>query len=252
VRPVAAEPSGYGSFAMTVERLASGLNPICHVTFLHASTGKATPLFDVPDCIGRPGTDDDLGVSIVAAQGRIGSLLFPLRGDGGDEFHVMEIATARGGNAVPGNDYWAVVVTADAAWSTSGPFASAANLSVAQALSADGQSSLRLEDPPSTTAAGARYTASRGMVTKEDLAMLPSAIVSKKTQTFVGELSGGAHYTNFRPSIHVGQADIVIDDDGSCATLSDVASEGGTVRLIVEVSKWSDGRTTVRCVGVGR
>jgi hypothetical protein len=155
-------------------------------------------------------------------------------------------------HAVPGKDYWAVVVTPGTAWATPSPFASAAEFSVAQEVPVDGQSSLRLEEPASTITAGARYTVSGARVTKEDLAILPSAIVSKKTQTFAGELSAGAHYTNFRPSIHVGQADIVIDDDGACANLSDIASEGGTVRLVAVVSKWSDGRTTVRCLRVAR
>jgi hypothetical protein len=74
---------------------------------LVAVSGKRTRLFSVPDCMKSGGP----GITVPG-----GALHTPAVARDGTEFHVFDIAAARGGNAAPGQESWGVVVTKDAAW----------------------------------------------------------------------------------------------------------------------------------------
>jgi hypothetical protein len=152
-------PSKYGQFEMQVT------NGKCAVVFRHAA-GTVNKLFTVNDCIG-----DTPGVSCVGPTRRVGTLALPAVAPDGDEFHVFEIAAARGGNATPSVEYWVAVVKTDAVWATARPFEG--ELTRAMLVTAK-PAALVLEQSPTTTDTGARYTATFGKVEDKKLPMLPS------------------------------------------------------------------------------
>lgn len=246
LRRVASESSKYGRFEMLVDTQdrtsANATNPSCRVSFRHAS-GRTTPLFVAPDCIG-----DVVGMNLIGAADRVGGLALPALGSGGEEFHLFEVASARGGNAVVATDYWAVVVRPEDAWATSRPFASGGltNGKIAQ-------SALVADEPPTTTAAGARYAVTFGSVSKSPLAILPSSVVSKGNRVLIGRIGGGSHADGFRRTIETGtgpqSTTMIIDDNGPCP-LDSFTNEGSPVRMTAEVTKWSDGRTVVKCISI--
>jgi hypothetical protein len=176
-------------------------------------------------------------------------LPLPAVGSDGDEFHLFEIATARGGNGVSGNDYWAVVVRPAAVWATGQPFADGQLL--AAQLMTSVPTTLVVEEPATTTAAGARYTVKFGATSKVVLPMLPSSVVSKTTTVLVGDLQGGFHASSYRPFVSVGDKWTLIDDNGSCRVPA-LGEDMGQVRLSAEVSKWTDGRMTLKCLSIQR
>ena len=237
-RGVGAERSAYGRF-----EFAEGADGRCRISFRNAS-GKLAELFTVDGCVGGLP-----GVNVVGAIETVGALAFPALARDGQEFHVFGIASARGGNAVATSDYWLVIVRREDTWATRAPFATA-TLRAAR-MAGDSPVMLQLEDPATTTAAGTRYLATFGSISQVVLPMLPSTVVFRGTRVFVGELQGGFHATNFRPSIKVGADVVIIDQDGPCP-LQRAAERGGQVRLTGDVTKWSDGRQTVTCVAIQR
>jgi hypothetical protein len=245
-RAVSAEPSAYGRFELQDlpgERQDAAIAK-CRVAFRSAA-GKRTELFTIDAC-----TPDLPRVTYVAATETIGGLALPVTGADGQEFHVFEIASARGGNATAGSDYWLVVVRGGGeVWGTRTPFASG-TLQVARIVG-NPAVALELEEPPTTTSEGARYTARFGSVTKTVLAALPTSVASRGSQVLVGKLVAGSHATSFRPAIDVGPGMIVIDDDGRCP-LAREAERGGVVKLAADVTTWTDGRRRLTCVAITR
>lgn len=237
-RPVADEPSAYGKFVLTVQGKDADS---CHVS-LRLSSGREVSLFVAPGCSG-----DVPGMDLIGADAKIGSVRLPFVAPTGDEFHVFDIASARGGNASDAVDYWVTVVRSTEAWSTS---IEAAMLAVAS-RSDGAPATLVLEEPASTTDAGQRYTVSFRSATRTLLPKLPSTIRSRETRNLFGDLSGGFHASDWRPAV-AGEGKVTaIDDKGRCA-LPEVGQQYGDVAMQVEVTTWSDGRTRVKCLSVER
>jgi hypothetical protein len=227
----------YGGVETVIEPVAAGSagNATCHVFFVRG-TGARTLLFDVPDCIG-----DMPGVNMIGPVDRVGTVAFPQQLANGDEFRLFAIASARGGNAVPGSDYWVAVIRPDTVWATTAPFATT-TLTTAKVTSGDG---LVLEVAPTTTSTGARYSVAYGHVNKSDLAIVPSKIVSTATRELAGPIEPGYRVNGFRKTIQ----GVQIDQDGPCH-LEELSQLGGQVRVTVFVTTWSDGRTVVACLNV--
>ncbi len=215
-------------------------NAKCEVAFRHTA-GKVKKLFTVNDCTG-----DTPGVDRIGPTDRVGTLALPVAAPDGDEFHVFAIAAARGGNATSSVEYWVAIVRSDAVWAMTSPFES--ELTTAKLVTAK-PTALVLEQSPTTTDPGARYTATFGRLEDKTLPMLSSTILSKTTTVFEGDLMGGYPFNNLRPTIKVGTNETIIDDDGPCK-LPAPGEEGGRVRLTAQVTKRSDGRTRVTCVAI--
>lgn len=225
------EVSAYGRFEFVLR------GEDCDVNFRHAS-GKLSPLFSVGDCS---------GTITLAAERKIGDLTLPSKTTTGDEFHLFSIPTLRGGNADPSSQYWAVVARKDGVWATSDGF---------QAIEFDGgtlvpgpKSILSLEESPTTTSTGVRYLITFGAIRSVNLPKLPSSVLAKTEKTFVGELLGGFHSTNWRPRLATADDEIQIDEHGSCR-MPEIAESVGTVEMRAEVTTWSDGRSEVRCLSL--
>ena len=227
------EASRYGWFEVAVHEKD------CDVSFRHA-TGERTSLFTVQFCLGAaPG----IGITTIGSLDRLGKILLPVVDADGDEFHVFGIAGARGGNAFSSTEYWVSVVRQHDAWS-SAPLIG--DLKTGDIVS----QKIVLEQPATTTDTGARYTVTFGTMTQTNLPILPSNVVSRRTQVLAGKFFLGFHYTNWRPTIRVDSTETIIDEDGACK-LSELAQESA-VTLTVELAKWSDGRTTVKCLQMRR
>jgi hypothetical protein len=226
--------AGHSSFGQ-FETVVGAANQ-CQTAFVHTS-GKRTHLFYVPDCIGKtPGSD------ILGPVARVGELNFPARDAEGNEFHLFEIATARGGNAVAGSDYWVAVIRSNLAWAPLTPVA------VGELKAASVESgTLVLSIPPTTTQSGSRAEVTFGAVKNASLPMRASSALSVTKRELVGEFQGGSHADNFHHSVQ----DVFIDDDGQCA-INEIAMQGVTFHVTVEVTKMSDGRTTVKCISARR
>ncbi len=163
-------------------------------------------------------------------------LSLPVVDSDGAEYHLFNIAGARGGNASAAIHYWAVVVRPDGAVWASGNF----SMTEPTAARPDKGSGLTLEERVTTTSSGARYAIVFGSLSRTTLPMLPSSVVSKEARVLVGQVEGGYHGDNWRRRVQ----GVAIDDDSACPFLQNARA----VRASVEVTKWSDGRTTVKCL----
>lgn len=99
-RSVTDEPSVYAKFALTSEDEYS-----CRVS-LRLASGSELRLFVVPDC-----SVEVPSLSRLEAAPRVGNVELPFVAPNGDEFHVFQIASARGGNATAAVDYWVEVTS---------------------------------------------------------------------------------------------------------------------------------------------
>jgi hypothetical protein len=231
-RPVQSEPSSYGKFDVLPVHSA------CAVSFT-LTGGKPRMLFTVPDCTA--------GLARLNAEESAGRAGLPSTSDSGEELHVFSIPTARGGNAVPGSDFWVVVVRRRSVWSAKAPFESVGLDSLT--ASSTRRAVFTLQKDATTVSEGLRWAVSFGGVKKSRIPRVPSTIVSKAKRTYVGELNGGYHVTGWRPSLRMGEDLLVIHEDGKCK-LPKASEEVGRVELEAEVTRWSDGREVVRCLAV--
>jgi hypothetical protein len=227
------EPSLFGKFALIYADSA------CAVSFALGS-GKPRILFTVPDCRAD-------AVAPLKAAESAGGVGLPQTASSGEELHVFSIATARGGNAVEGDDYWVVVVKRKGVWSSKVPF-QAASIDALTASSTR-RAVFTLEQHATTTSEGIRWSVSFNGVNKARIPKIPSTIVSRATRTYTGDLNGGYHVTGFRPSVKVGDDFVIIAEDGKCK-LPKLGDEAGRVDLDAEVTRFSDGREVVRCLAV--
>lgn len=239
-RSVEQELSIRGRFNMTIVEAADERdNPSCHVYFTRPQ-GPRTPLFVTPDCIG-----DTPGMNVLGAVDRIGDVRFPIT-QGAVEFHMFRIASARGGNALEGSDYWVVTITNDGIWSH---FVTSGEPRIGRVLETPSPS-LIIEEPATTMSAGARFTIRFGSLSKAVLPKLARWVVDRSTELRVGDLFGGYGYTRYRPVlIEPSRRETVIDEDGPCK-LPDTGDDWGNVRLRASFTTWNDGSTTVRCLQV--
>jgi hypothetical protein len=213
----------------------------CAVSF--TVTGKkARVLFTVPDC-----TAD--GLARLSAVESAGAAVLPAMAASDEELHVFSIATARGGNAAAGDDFWVVVVRRKGVWSGRAALQSRGLDSVT--TSSTRRAVFTLEQNATTVSEGIRWTVSFGDVKKKRIPRIPSTVVSRATRTYVGELSGGHGVTGGRPSLRVGEQLVVIHEDGECK-LPRVSEDVGRVELDADVTRWSDGREVVRCLALRR
>ncbi len=238
--PLPSEPSVYGRFEMQVNPRSD-----CVLSF-RESSGKRRPVTRVPDCGGEwPGID------VVGGVRRVGGVSLPIVTPHGDEFHLFEIASARGGNASAAFEYWAVVVRSGGVWATRS-LSGADEVSVVHVE--DGPpSKVIFEEPATTTEEGARFAVQFGQAEVTTLPKRPSWIVSRKKLVLVGQLQGGFHYTSWRPAVVADQTTI-LDEDGPCKlpALGVIDEDAPPSRVTVEVATWSDGRKTVKCLAVRR
>jgi hypothetical protein len=198
-----------------------------------------TPLFVAADCIGRFPGSDILGRTVA-----LDFTTFPVV-VADREYHLFQIAAARGGNAIDLDEYWVVIVGTDTLW-VSPQFDANLKTATVQQGSAP---MLMLVDPPTTLDSGARFTVHLGAISEQKLPILPSWPLDRRTETFVGNLHGGYRATGGKAVIQVGGKDIVLDEAGTCS-LPDVGEERGNVRLKATVANWSDGRVIVTCQNV--
>jgi hypothetical protein len=239
--------SHYGQFRMHVGRREGAKaheGPRCGVSFISESL-ETTPLFTEDDCTGA---FDAPKVSEVGPTEQIGSVAFPFLSPGGDEFHVFEILAVRGGNALPGSEYWVVVVRKDKVWASSLGYL-IRDLTQAKILaeSLETPATLVLEEPPTTTAAGEQYTVNFGHISKLELPIIPSTVTSKHTRRVHGGLVLQARGAVLAPDdIHLL---VDINDEGTCQL---TPFYGSDVWLTIEETTWSDGRTAWKCLGVER
>jgi len=232
--PMEVPLSRYGRFEVTL-----GADSECVVAY-NLEKRRPRILFSVPRCDG-----DMPGMNTLDATDMLEAVKFPVVGTNGDEFHLFQIQSLRGGNAFPGgNDYWVVVVRANDVWSAELP---QGQLGVARLPDQGG--ALVLEDHATTTEEGTRCTVLFGTAKTEVLPVLPSHTVGTQTRTVDGELFGGFHATHYQPVLQAASEELIIDDPGKCS-LPEVGAEGGKVRMTVSVTTWSDGRTQVRCLSV--
>lgn len=230
-------PPAHGRLEVSVDQHVdtSVENPKCHVTYVRAS-GEPKPLFDVPDCIG-----DVARMNMIGEADKIGAIDLPAHAANGDEIHIFSIAEARGGNAVPNSEWWAIVVRGDDAWSTA-----LGDRDYTQAIvGADG--TVVLEEPPTTTAPGERATFSYGAAKTDPIPMLPSHVVKKAKRTITGQIGPGWRFTGGRPVVD----QQIIHEDGAC-NLDPFVEQGGPVRMTAEVTEWSDGRVIYKCLSIRR
>lgn len=232
------QPSRHGRFSVVeVQPPNKNENEHCEVFFTRGKEPK-TPLFVVPDC--------NLGWMTVKGVTALGSLRFPVT-IGDTEFHLFEIPSARGGNAIHTMDYWAAVITSSDIWSQ--------ELDIGEPTVARTESSsptLILEEPATAHQPGARLTIRFGKLTKTALPKLAAWVVKREEKTLVGDLSGGYGYTGRRPVLVESPGrETIIDEDGSCK-LPDLSEDWGRARLRISISTWNDGRKVVRCLSVRR
>jgi len=226
---VDAEPSKYGRFEL---REVDGADHVsaCRVSFRH-DHGKTTSLFVVPDC-------NSQGFGVGGAE-KVHDLAL---GPGGEELHLFLIATARGGNWTANQDYWAVVVRPDDAWGTSQPLKSA-ELETTTLTGAR----FTLEQAPTTTTKGTRWTVGFGAASLETVPVLPSHVVSKATRVFIGGIQLDTMVSRQKPVIVSSSGDpTLIDKEGTCQ----LTFGNTSMRMTAEVATWSDGRTTVKCLSI--
>jgi len=225
------ERSEHGKFHLTFEPVDQ-----CMVSFRRLG-GELHRSFLVPDCVaGTPGLSQPEGVA------RAGELALPYRGDGNVEYHLFRIATARGGNAAPGSDYWMVVVSGADTWTKR----LGGSETLVGAIQPGPPRVLVLEHVPTTTALGARYVVTPQKVTASIVPQLVSRVVSTKTRKLEGSLEAGSHADNFRPYLDVSGETVGIDEAGSCALPE--SPQGQKVKMSVEVTTFSDGRTSTKCL----
>ncbi len=241
-----AKASQYGQFEVAKVDSGDVSGPECQLWF-RSPSDRPKLLFTVALCTG-----DVPGVNSIGRTDRIGKLRFPAASaDGEVEFHLFEIAAARLGNAMPESTYWAVVVRPGEIWATPAPFATA-ELSEAAMMPGDALPRLLVMDPPTTTKPGQKFEISFGSVKATELPVVPSKVVSQKAETLVGKLESGARATDFRPTIMTasGQMDI-IDEDGPCK-LDALVKARAKVHMKAEITRFSDGRTHVKCLAITR
>jgi hypothetical protein len=254
---VTSEVSKWGWFALTVSHSKNKEeNATCTLSF-RSKEGRVSSLFTVRDCLG-----DVPGVTTLGATRRVGATSFPdLRQR--EEYHLFEIATARGGNGVPGRDYWVVDVGEIQGCDEKCPgamsYALGENLDLENAyvevspLYPDSPARLVLEAPSTTTDKGVRFEVTFMAdleVARRDLPLAVTTAKSKVTRVLNGPMiSAGAHFADFHPIIGAGAEQIVIDDVGACDLSTLPASPR---RMTLEVTEWSDGHTSNRCVSLER
>jgi hypothetical protein len=252
------EPSQWGRFAMTVVPVMDkDWNEECSISFT-PNGGPRKPVFAVPYC----GGSGPLGIGTIGATRRVGSVALPVTGPHG-ELHLFQIATARGGNAVPGFEAWIVRVDSTLGCDAACPGAVAREfgtnvhsdiVSVDAAPPRSSESTMLLVESPSTrTEKGVRYeiNATAGLEVKEhELPLLAVTVKSKVRQVFEHvRVVDGFRLSNGRPMIDVvGGDSTVIDEDGPC-DLTKLPLAG---RVTLDVITWSNGDTSTKCVRIER
>ncbi len=250
---VAAETSEYGHFELESPQPADGAAlASCALVFTNLA-GKRTRLFSSP-CVG-----EWEGVNRLGRTDHLGWMTFPASRSG-TEFHLFQIAAALGGNALMGTSFWAVVVRPDNVWATPETFAPNARLEVA-ALPPGVNPTLVLDEPATTTHAGARYTVAFGSVSREELAKLPSRALGKEKKTLTGVLRPPTHASNSLWSIDTagarngdpGKESIRIEETTeACSPKTFDTLAESRIELTAEVTTWDDGRSVLKCLSVRR
>lgn len=172
----------------------------------------------------------------------IGAFRFPAE-RGGTEFHLF--MQGSGGNAVPDVTYWAVVIDGQRAWATRG--LDAPNVFDRAEIFPNGPA-LALAIEPTIHREGVMHTVTLGQVTTRDLPKKERKITGTRTVTLVGELTGGFHYTDWKPTLEVGKETYIIDA-GPKGDLERLANR--KVRMRVEIKSYTDGGRHVTCLSVG-
>lgn len=243
--PLADEPSKYGRF----EQRNLGKAGRCEVVFKRPFK-FAKRAFDSDDCSTTTG-----GITRFSSVSAIGSVALPVKAKNGDEFHVLSIPSARGGNAVFGCDLYFVVVNAKDIWSSApmingpcgGPGGQA--FSSVQFTDTAGGPRLQFSIQPTAVSSGASYEVRFG-VFKQTATLAPPKPTSTKAIVRDGTISGPFHATAWR---HVFLADdgsqLFIDEPGKC-NLEGFADSGEHVQIAGTLESWASGEERFSCATV--
>ncbi|MGC4094586.1 MAG: hypothetical protein QM756_43055 [Polyangiaceae bacterium] len=220
---VAREPSRFGRFGLR----CAEQNVSCTLTFQRGSEAPHD-LFEVSDC----------GMVTLSAVTYIAPVSLPVSNET-QEIHLFSIPTARGGNAIHTDDFYAVIVTDSAV--DAKPVGELGSAS-AEVSSAHGLS-LLLTEPATTTAAGQSFSVGFQRLLHHELPMLPSKLVSKTRETVTGVLEPAYHVTAWKPTI----GGRVFEPSPRCKLDSFYSTE---VTMMLEVKTFDDERIEATCLSI--
>ena len=231
------EPSRYGKFNMVKGKDS------CKVSY--ASTiGKqlTTPLFASEQC---SSTTELPGLYSIGAEVKVGSVEFPFLAPNGDEFHLFSIATAGGGNACAGSDYWAVVVNGDNIWVTKSLFGGCESMTKAKVSEKEGKTIVSF-----VSDVGTSYLVSMGRLETVVPKKKARSIKSTNKYLLAGELTPeGPRYARELPILTVdAKTEYIIDYPGDCPFSS--FEDGDLVQMTVSYRLWSDGISDLTCLSL--
>jgi len=229
-------PSAYGKLVLTHK------DDTCTVTFKPTS-GAAKEILSVGEC-----SPD--GLAGLASVEKAGTTRFPAKAPNGDEFHLFAIATARGGNACDGSDYYAVVVHEKDAWATKEVLGGCTELTDVKLETQDKKAALVARVKPSPDMEGAVYTVTFGKVETKKVPKVVRTVKTTKEVMIVGKLNSGGHFSNFMPFIELPKdRQFLIHQAGKC-NLDAVADT--VVELKASQVLYTDGSSEVTCLSVGK
>lgn len=229
-------PSAYGKLVLQHK------NDTCTVTFKPTS-GTAKEVLSVEDC----SPDGLAGLESVQ---KAGATQFPAKASNGDEFHLFAIATARGGNACDGYDYYAIVVHEKDAWATKEVLGGCTELTDVKLETQDKKAALVAKVKPTPDMEGAVYTVTFGKLETKKLPKVVRTVKSTKEVTMVGKLNSGGHFSNYMPFIELPKdRQFIIHQAGKC-NLDAVADT--LVELKASQVLYTDGSSDVTCLSVGK
>jgi hypothetical protein len=237
-------PSKYGGF----EYRNKGDD--CEIWFADAS-GGSTKVIEANFCA------DTMMVKIEEVRS-FGGRALPVVAKSGEEFHIFQIPSARGGNATISCDYYSVVVNATKAWGDpTGPFVLrlCADMSMGEPVESvkliddPAGASLSFVEPAGTTVEGTSYELRMGSLKSTRIPMKPRSVVSDQTVVRKGTLQFPYHFTNFHHSIKSGADLFIIDDAGKC-NLDPLVD--APVEMTGKLRTWSDKATELTCVSIRR
>jgi hypothetical protein len=154
----------------------------------------------------------------------LGGLSFPAMAKTGEEFHFLEIPSARGGNGTVACDFYGVVVDPSRAW-TSPSFSmrscvlpnGVGDPTVAARLTdRAAHASVGFLEPPTAFEEGKSYDLRMGLLRGTAIPKLTRSVVRDETVVLRGPLKGPMHATNWHYWIDL-NPDVVIDDAGGCS-----------------------------------
>lgn len=212
----------------------------CAVVF-EPKGGKAKDLVSIPEC------DADVMTPPEPVK-TAGKTTLPLKAATGDEFHLVAIPSARGGNACGGSDYYILVVREKDAWATQEVVGGCTELNDVSVAVKEKTAILTAKVKPSPDMEGTVYTVSFGKLAKQSIPKVVRTVKTTTNITVVGKLNMGGHFSNYLPLIELPkERSLIIHQAGKC-NLDSLADS--TVELMGEQKRFTDGSSEVTCLSV--